>query len=128
MSPESGQPAGIVASLRRVVSTFAALVGNRFELLVTEWQEERGRLAELLLLVLAGAALGLLTLVLFSVTLLLVCPAKFRLLAAVLLTLTYLLATLLVVWRLRWRLKTWQPFAGSLGELRKDAEQFKTRP
>jgi len=121
-------PPGLVASLRRVARTFLALVSNRVELLATEWQEERGRLVEALLLVLAAASLGLLTLVLFSVTVLLVCPAQHRLLAAVLLTLGYLLATALVLVVLRHRLKTWQPFAGTVAELRKDAAGLKERP
>jgi uncharacterized membrane protein YqjE len=127
MAADPGPPAGIIASLRRVVRTFTALVCNRFELLATEWQEERLRLVEALVLVLAGAALGLLTVVMASITLLLVCPARHRVLAAVLLSLGYLAATLLVAWRLRHRLRTWRPFEGTLGELRKDAEILRER-
>ena len=128
MDPEQGPPAGIVASLRRVARTLAMLVCNRFALLATEWQEERVRLVEALLLVLATATMGLLPLVMLYITLLLVCPAEHRLLAALLLTLAYLVATALVIWRLRQRLTTWQPFAGTVGELRKDAECLKARP
>jgi uncharacterized membrane protein YqjE len=128
MDPEQAPPAGIIASLRRVARTFAALVCNRFELLATEWQEERARLVEALLLVLAGAALGLLTLLMFSVAVLLVCPPKYRVLVALLLMLGYLLATVIVIWRLRRQLRTWEPFAGTVGELRKDAECLRDRP
>lgn len=128
MDAEPNPPIGLVAALRRVARTFFALICNRLELLATEWQEERSRLVEALLLVLALACLGLLTLVMFSVTLLLWCPAGHRLLAAGGLTLGYLAATLFLAWRLRHRLQTWQPFAGTVGELRKDAEALKARP
>jgi len=44
---------GVFASLRRLFTVIAAIASNRVELLLVEWQEERLRLVEALLL--AGA-------------------------------------------------------------------------
>ena len=47
--PESGEPgAGIVQSLRNLAATLVAVLHNRLELVVTEIEEERVRLLQLL--------------------------------------------------------------------------------
>jgi uncharacterized membrane protein YqjE len=112
--------AGFIASFQRVLKTILAIAQNRVELLLVELQQERWRFFDALLL--AGAALVLLSMTLSVVTLTLVflCLEANRLDLLVVLMLVCLAGTIIAFWRLRARLKNWTPFSGTLGELKKD--------
>jgi uncharacterized membrane protein YqjE len=112
--------AGIFASLGRLLGTVLAIAQNRLELLLVELQQERWRFFDALLLAGAVLILGGMTLMVATITLVVVCVDAKRLDLLVALTLLYLVATIVAVWRLRTRLKKWAPFSGTLAELKKD--------
>lgn len=111
---------GIFASLRRLFKVIAAIASNRVELLLVEWQEERLRLVEALLLAGVVLILALMTLMLATLTIVVVCLVNHHPGAVVALGIVYLLATLGCYLLLRKRLKSWAPFAATLAELKKD--------
>ncbi len=94
---------------------------NRMELLAVELQQELRRVLCTMMLILGVAVFGLLSagsLTAALVLMLTVDPA------IVLFSVTgiYLLAGVILYWRLSRRLRNWQVFAASLRELRKDCE------
>jgi len=109
-----------MASVKRLVRDFVAVVHNRAELLVVELREERLKLFGALLLAAAAVVLGLLTLVLLTFTVVLAAGEEHRVIAAAIATALYLLATALALWRLRVKLKKWSAFSATRAELRKD--------
>ena len=111
---------GLFASLKRLLKTVAAIAENRLELFLVEWQEERWRLFEALLLAGMIFVLALMTLMVITVTIVAVCLIHHRLGLVVVLGLVYLLATIGCYVRLRGRLKAWAPFAATLAEIKKD--------
>ena len=60
------------------------------------------------------------TLMVFTVTIVVLCLKHERLDLLVALMLVYLVATVVAVWRLRIRLKGWAPFSATVAELKKD--------
>jgi len=117
--PENKRP-GIFASLRRLLKTAAAIAENRLELLLVECQEERCRLFEALLLAGMVFILALMTLMVATVAIVVICVNNHQIGLVVVLGLVYLAATLGCYRRLRHRLKRWTPFAATLAEIRKD--------
>lgn len=111
---------GIFALLRRLLKTFAATAENRIELLVLEWHEERWRLFEALILAGIVFILALMTLMVATVTIVVVCVNNHQLGLVVVMGLVYLFATISCYWHLRNRLKAWAPFAATLAEIKKD--------
>jgi uncharacterized membrane protein YqjE len=111
---------GLFASLKWLLKTVGAIAENRLELLLIEWQEERWRFFEALLLAGVIFILALMTLMVVTVTIVVVCLIEHRLGLVVALGLVYLLATIGCYWRLRRRLKGWAPFAATLAEIKKD--------
>jgi uncharacterized membrane protein YqjE len=111
---------GIFASLRRLLRTVLAIAQNRLELLLVEWQEERWRFFDALLLAGVALILALMTLMTATILIVVVCVKANCLDLVVVLVLVYLAGTIFSVWRLRTRLKKWKPFAASLAELKKD--------
>jgi uncharacterized membrane protein YqjE len=117
--PQDKKP-GIFASLKRLLKTVAAIAGNRLELLLVEWQEERWRFFEALLLAGIVFILALMTLMVATITIVVICVDNHRIDLVVVLGLVYLAATIGCSWRLRNRLKGWAPFAATLAEIKKD--------
>jgi uncharacterized membrane protein YqjE len=111
---------GIFASLRRLLKTILAIAHNRLELLLVELQEERWRLLNTLLLAGIVLILMLMTLLVPTVTIMVLCVKADRLDLLILLMLLYLAATIVAFWRLRARVKHWAPFSATLAELKKD--------
>jgi uncharacterized membrane protein YqjE len=112
---------GFVASVRRLLATFVALVHDRFELVATEFQEELARLSSLLLWALAGLLALTIGLAFVAVAALLWVAPERRALAALIVAALFLgLAAVAgsVVRRLL-RAKP-RPFDASLTELEKD--------
>jgi uncharacterized membrane protein YqjE len=118
-APEEKRP-GMFASLKRLLKTVRAIAENRLELLLVEAQEERRRFFEALLLAGMVFVLALMTLMVATVAIVVVCLNHQQLGWVIGLGLLYLLATIGCYWRLRCRLKTWAPFAATLAEIKKD--------
>jgi len=111
---------GIFASLRRLLKTALAIAHNRLELFLVELQEERWRMFDALLLAGVVVILAMMTLLVATVAVVVVCMEANRLDLVIALMLLYLVATIVGYWRLRTRLKSWAPFSTTLAELKKD--------
>jgi uncharacterized membrane protein YqjE len=111
---------GVFASLGRLLTTVLAIAQNRLELLLVECQEERWRFFDALLLAGVVLILALMTLMAATITIVVICVKADRLDLVVALVLLYLAATIFSFWRLRSRLKKWEPFSATLAELKKD--------
>ncbi|MCL4798527.1 MAG: phage holin family protein [Burkholderiales bacterium] len=126
--PTVPQAPHLLASLKRLACTFLAILQTRVEILETELQEERIRLARLVALAVTVAFLVNGALVLGGAWLVLVLwerhgEATIGVLAAALVGAA--LALVLIAWRaLRTRPK---PFATTIAELRRDREQLAGR-
>ena len=117
---QAGQ--GIFASVRALVRTLIRIGHNRLELLLVEWQEERWRLFEALLLVGLVLIFALMALLVVTMTFVVVCIQAQRYECIVGLFVIFLAATGISIWQLRNRLKNWVPFAATLEEIKKDKE------
>ena len=125
MSADAGRSGGLLASLRRAGSSLVEIVYTRLELLVTEIEEERARIARALWLAAISAfclATGTVLVVAFIVVLF---WDTHRLLAIGVLAGVFLAGGLMTLSSLR-RLVAdrKQLFAQSLAELRTDHEQL----
>jgi len=119
---------GLVEILRRLAATILAIFQNRLELLAVEWQEERVRLLNALLLTAAIVALGFFTLALAASGLALVVWDAYGVRGLFALSGLGLAITLLAYWWMRVRLNNWPLMAGTLAELRKDREGMESKP
>ena len=115
---ESGQ--GVFASLRRLLKTILAIAHNRLELLLVELNEARWRFLGALLLAGVVLILALMTVLVPTIAVVVLCLEAGRLDLIVALTVFYLAATVLGFWRLRTRLKNWSLFSATIAELKKD--------
>ncbi len=111
---------GIFRSLRRLLKTASATARNRLELFLVELKAERLQFFDTLLLLGVVLILVAMTLLMFTVTVVVLCVKHERLDLLVVLMLVYLVATAIGVWRLRVRLKGWAPFSATVAELKKD--------
>jgi uncharacterized membrane protein YqjE len=118
-------PRGVTGTLRRLAARLAAVVENRFELLVVELQEEQQRLLEVLVLGVLIGVFALLALMVASFALVVIFwdQGRFAVLGG--LIAFYLLGAGVAAGRLRRRLKSGTPFEATVGELRKDREWLK---
>ena len=115
---QAGQ--GIFASLKGLVKTIISIGHNRLELLLVEFQEERWRLFEALLLAGVALILALMGLMVFTMIIVILCILEHQLWIALVLGVLYLLGTVICVWQLRTRLANWAPFSATLAEIKKD--------
>jgi uncharacterized membrane protein YqjE len=120
MEMPGDSPPGPFASMQRLWRVILATAHNRLELLLVEVEEERQRAFEVLILTMAMAVLGLMTLIVGSFALIIIFWEDHRLAVLVILGLSYLLATLGMWWRLRLRRRNWQSFSATVAELKKD--------
>lgn len=120
MQPSPEQTPGLVPSLKKLLHSVLAMAGNRAELLAVEVQEEAERWLGAFLLAAVLAALGTLTLTLITLTVVMACGEEHRVAGMAGLSVVYLLTTVGVAARLRWRLQNWPSFSATVGELKKD--------
>jgi uncharacterized membrane protein YqjE len=123
MSDVEQRPAGLWASASRLLHTFIQVVESRVELIALEWQEEKLRLVEILVLTSATVFLGGLSLVMVTITIVFVAwpNPQARAMALIVTTLLYIAGAVAAARRLRRLLKDAElPFAESLGQLKKD--------
>ena len=103
-----------------MLNTALAGVENRIELFLVELREERFRVCEVVVLGCAGAVLGFMALLTVTVTLVVIFWDSARVMVLVVLSVSYCLATLGILWRLKVRLRNWSSFSATLDELKKD--------
>ena len=115
-------PPNLPETLRRLGAAALAIFQNRLELLVVELHEDRIRLLEALLMVVAVVALGLFTLSLAAAAVIVLVWNSFHVIGLFVLSGAGLVATLLVCWRLQLHLKNWPLLPGTLEQLKKDRE------
>ena len=119
---------GLFASLRRLGSTFAAVLHSRVELLALEFERERVRVTRLLLLGIAAyffLSLGAFTATAFIIVLF---WESQRLIAIGFLTFVYLAIGFgIILYAKREAGRAARPFSSTLAELRKDRDEL-TRP
>src|SRR5262245_6948436 len=97
MAEDGNQAPGLVTLVSRLARTSIGAIQNRFELITVEWQEERARLADLLIWIVALLFFGVMTAVLITGTIILVCPEESRIYVAGGFCLLYLIGTI-VAW------------------------------
>jgi|GEM_PF-336548 len=122
---ERARPAGVIDAIKRMFATFVALLHTRLELFTTEIEEEIHRAASILLWAFVALFFGMLTVLMVAVTVLVVFWDDNRILAASLITATFLLLTVVFAFLARSRLMSKGRFMGaSLDELRRDRDSL----
>lgn len=125
MSEEAGHTESLLQSLRNLAKTFIALVQTRIEIFASEMDEERTRLARIVVLaVIAAFCLGL-ALVLLVLLIVVVFWDTNRLLAIGAIASLFALGALASLVRLRSAVRQRPKFlAATLAELRKDEKEL----
>jgi uncharacterized membrane protein YqjE len=122
---ERPRPAGLMDSAKRMLATVIALVHTRLELFTTEIEEEIQRAASILLWGLVALFFGSLTVLMIAFTVIIIFWEDHRILAAVLVTATFLVMTLIFGLLARSRLKAKTRFmAASIDELKRDRDSL----
>ena len=126
---ETRRTGGLSDAIARLGGTMVALLRTRLELATVEFEEERERATELLVLVLSGVLLALFALLFASVFVIACFWDTYRLQAIAGVTLFYVVLAMFVVLRLkkRQREKT-PPFAATLAEFSHDAAALRREP
>ena len=104
--------------------SFGTLIGalqNRGELLMVELEEEKGRILRLVVFASVALFLIMMTLLLFTATIIFLCPQQYRLYVAGGFAFLYLVGAIGAVFGLKATLRQ-IPFSESLRQLRKDRE------
>ena len=115
---------GLLSTITRMLKTLRDTVENRIELFIVEWQEERLRLFQSLLLALTGIVCALMALILITLTIVVVFWDTHRVLVLVLLTLAYVGGSAAALLTLRSRLRQWRAFSATLEQIKKDSACF----
>ena len=114
---------GILDAAKRMLATLIALVHTRLELFTTEIEEEIQRAASILLWALVALFFGSLTVLMIAMTMLIVFWEDNRVLAAGLITGSFLVLTAIFAFLARARLRAKPHFmAASIEELKRDRE------
>jgi uncharacterized membrane protein YqjE len=122
---ERPRPAGLMDSAKRMLATIIALVHTRLELFTTEIEEEIQRAASILMWALVALFFGSLTVLMVAFTVIIIFWEDHRILAAVLVTATFLVMTLVFGLLARARLKAKARFMeASIEELKRDRESL----
>ena len=114
---------GVMDAAKRMLATIIALVHTRLELFTTEIEEEIQRAASILLWALVALFFGSLAVLMIAVTILVVFWDSYRVLAACLITGTFIVLTGVFAMLARARLKAKGRFMeASIEELKRDRE------
>jgi uncharacterized membrane protein YqjE len=123
MSENNSRPAGLPGLVRKLAVTGMAAAQNRGELFLVELQEEKIRLFELWIWTAIATVLGLMFLLVGTVTAILLFPGEWRFTVALGFCFLYLLGTVLALLNLHSLWKDAPPaFRDTLAEARKDLE------
>ena len=120
MLEEIGQWSKLFRSARVALDSGLGLIQNRVELFSLELQEEKWRLLQMLTGVAALAALGTVTLVLVTLTVVFAFWDHSRLMALSVLSAVYGVGTVALFLQLRKQIKHHQPLSATTDELGKD--------
>ena len=123
-TPGSAQHAGLTQSLRNLGATALGVLKTRAELLVTEIEEERLRILELLVWGVAAALFLVFGLVMLSLAVVVAFWDTHRLLAAVVLGAAYVVIAVVLFLIARSRVQRPRLFTASLEELAKDRDRL----
>jgi uncharacterized membrane protein YqjE len=121
MTRQNEHPPGLSGVVSKLADTFVGTLRNRGELFVLEWQEERARGLQFVMLALASVFLVAMGLALFTGIIIFLCPQNIRLYVAAGFALLYFLGAFVAVRALKSMLKE-SPFSESLNQLNKDRE------
>jgi uncharacterized membrane protein YqjE len=110
---------------RRFGRTGLGALRNRGELFAVEWQEEKARLAELLIWCAGVIFFGTMALIILTGTVIFLLPEELRIYAAVGFILLYLVGAIVAVVTVRGLLKH-EPFAESIEQVKKDGLCFES--
>ena len=128
-SDETPRSGGLSASFFRLGGTAVALLRTRFELATVEFEEERERATELLVLVLSGVLLALFALLFASIFVIAYFWETYRLWAIAGVTLFYVALAIVIFMRLKQRRREKPPaFAATLAELGHDVSALRHEP
>ncbi len=118
---------GILATLTRMLKTLRDVAENRVELFLVEWQEERLRLLDALLLLLVGTVCALMALLAITFAVVVIFWDTHRTLVLALIILAYTGGAVAAFGMLRSRMRRWQAFAATLEQIKKDQACFKAK-
>lgn len=118
---ENHHPPGLSGVVSKLASTFLGTLRNRSELFALEWQEERARSMQFVMLALATVFLGMIGLVLLTGIIIFLCPENLRLYVAGGFALLYFLGAVGAFFALKSMLNQ-SPFSESLSQLNKDRQ------
>lgn len=128
MTEEAGQTESLLESLRSLARTFVALVQTRIELFASEVDEERARLAKLVVLALTAAFCLGLAVVLLVLLIAVIFWETNRLLAVAVLAGLFATGGLAALLALRAAVRQRPKFlSATLAELRKDEKELERR-
>ena len=112
----------VVGASKRMAQRAVDIGSNRLELLIVELHEERDRLLLSVILALGAAALGLLAGFAFTLAIMVLLWDRSPGAAMAILTALYAAGASFLIWKVVRLQRTWDMFAASLDQLRKDRE------
>jgi uncharacterized membrane protein YqjE len=118
---------GLMPTLSRMFKTLRDAANNRVELFLVEWQEERLRLLEALVLLLVGTVCALMALLMITLAVVAFFWNTHPVLVLTLLTLFYAVMAAVAFGMLCSRLRRWQAFAATLDQIKKDQACFREK-
>jgi uncharacterized membrane protein YqjE len=116
---DNNHTTGLGTLASKIGKTTLGALTNRGELLAVEWQQERARLTQLLILAVGLMFLGMMGALLLTATIIYLFHEEYRLYVAAGFTILYLGGAGFVFFKLR-ALVNEEPFAETLKQLRKD--------
>jgi uncharacterized membrane protein YqjE len=119
MADANHEPPGITHLVSRLLRTGVGAVQNRLELFAVEWQEERARLAEVMLMGAAVVFLGIMAALIITLTVIFLFPPDLRIYATAGFAVLYLIGAILALAILKAKLKR-EPFADTIDQAKKD--------
>jgi len=125
-SAEQASAGGLSRALSQLTASVVALVRSRLELLTVEFEEERERTKELLVLAVVATVFLLFAFVALSALVLAVFWESHPLIAILCMALAYAAVGIWAVARIKQRQRQ-RPFAATLAELERDAEALRGR-
>jgi len=125
MAADHNQAPGLATLVGRLARTIVGAVQNRFELAALEWQEERERLADLLVWLTGLLFFGVMAVMLLTAVIIFVFPPGLRIYVAGGLAFLYILGALLAWARVRSHLAR-EPFSESIDQARRDQAWLKS--
>ena len=118
---------GLLSTLGRMFNTLRDAAGNRIELFIAEWREERLRLLDILVLLVIGAVCSLMALILITFAIVVVFWSTHPMLALGVLIAFYVILAVVAFGMLRWQIQRLGVFTATLEQIKKDLACFKEK-